>query len=168
LCDVKIIVAIEKLPTYLILNWDQTGIKYVSVSEWRMDKHGSKKIEITGAGDKCQITTVFSGTLSGIFLPLQIIYKGKMKGCLSSVDFPEDWHIIFTQNHWANESTVKDCISKVIVSYVANKKKELKLLFIIDNFSSQYTDDVLQLLETHSIDTVLVPPNCNGTLNPWS
>ena len=55
---------------------------------------------------------------------------------------------------------------------MANKKKELKLpsdqraLCIIDNFSAQCTDDVLRLLETHNIDTVFVPPNCTGTLQP--
>ena len=99
LFDIKVIVAIEEVPPCLIINWDQTGIKYVSVSEWTMAKHGSKKVEITGAGDKRQITAVFAGTLSGTFLPPQIIYKGKTKGCLPSVAFPEDWHITFTHNH---------------------------------------------------------------------
>ena len=73
------IVAIEEVPPCLVINWDQTGIKYVPVSNWTMAKQSA---EIVGVSDKRQITTVFPGTLSGTFLPPQIIYKGKTKACL--------------------------------------------------------------------------------------
>ena len=43
---------------------------------------------------------------------------------------------------------------------------EQRALCIIDNFSAQCTDDVLKLLENHNIDTVFVPPNCTGELQP--
>ena len=52
------------------------------------------------------------------------------------------------------------------------KKEELKLhseqtaVCIIDNFSAQCTDDVLELLERHKIDIALVSPNCTGELQP--
>ena len=108
-----------------------------------------------GVSDKRQIITVFAGTLSGICLPPQIIYKGKTNACLPNVTFPSDWHITFSHNHWASKTTVKEYmyITKIIVPYVLRKNKELKLdpeqtaLCIIDNFSAQYTDDVLDLLE---------------------
>ena len=67
---------------------------------------------------------------------------------------------------------MKDYILKIIVPYITKKKIELKLdpgqrsLCIIDNFSAQCTDDVLKLLEFHKIDTVFVPPNCTGELQP--
>jgi hypothetical protein len=32
-----------------------------------MASEGSKRVEISGFGDKCQITGVFVGTLSGMF-----------------------------------------------------------------------------------------------------
>ena len=60
-----------------------------------MAKQGVKKVEIVGISDKCQITAVFAGTLSGTFLPPQIIYKGKTKACLPDIAFPNDWHITF-------------------------------------------------------------------------
>jgi len=67
-----------------------------------MAKHGSKKLETTGAPNHSCISR-------NTFLTPQII--------------AEDWHITFTHNHWANESTVKDYISKIIVPYVENKKE---------------------------------------------
>ena len=36
--DVKIIVEFEEIPDKLIINWDHTGINYVPVSTWTMEK----------------------------------------------------------------------------------------------------------------------------------
>ena len=59
---------------------------------------GSKRVEIAGIDDQRQITAVFAGTMSGEFLPPQIIYKGKTVKCLPSTEIPPDWHITFTEN----------------------------------------------------------------------
>ena len=72
--DISAIIQIEEIPPQLIINWDQTEIHYIPVSNWTMALEGSKRIEITGVNDKHQITAVFAGTLSGEFLPPQIIY----------------------------------------------------------------------------------------------
>lgn len=40
-----------------------------------MEKEGSKRIEIFGVDDKRQITAVFSCSLDGDFLPVQLIYQ---------------------------------------------------------------------------------------------
>ena len=64
-------------------------------------------------------------------------------------------------------------IKKVIVPYTYRKiKEEMKLcsdqraLCIIDNFTVQCTTDVNDLFESHGIDTVHVPANCTGVLQP--
>ena len=46
------------IPPFLIINWDQTGLHIVPVSQWTMAKEGSKRVEIAGSEDKCQITGV--------------------------------------------------------------------------------------------------------------
>ena len=83
LLDIKAVVNLEDIPNELILNWDQTAINYVPVSNWTMVKEGSKKVKIAGVDDKRQITVVLAGTLAGELLPLQLIYQGKTKKCLS-------------------------------------------------------------------------------------
>ena len=89
LLDIKAAVEIEEIPKDLILNWDQTGINYVPVSQWTMEKKGSKCVEVIGLGDKRQITAVFAGTLAGDFLPVQLVYQGKTTKCLPDIDFPK-------------------------------------------------------------------------------
>ena len=42
----------EVIPPDLIINWDHTGINYVPVSKWTMEKKGTKRIEIAGIDEK--------------------------------------------------------------------------------------------------------------------
>ena len=59
LLDIKAVVQLEEIPDNLIINWDQTGVNYVLVSEWTMSKEGSKRVEVVGLKDKRQITAIF-------------------------------------------------------------------------------------------------------------
>ena len=58
------------IPSNLIINWDHAGLNIVSVSNWTMAAEGSKRVEISGLGDKRQITAVFAGILSGMFIKI--------------------------------------------------------------------------------------------------
>ena len=117
LIDIKAVVEFEEIPSDLndIINWDQTGIYYVPVGSWTMEKEGSKRMEIVGIDDKRQITAVFAGSLTGDFLPPQLIYKGTTQRCLPTVSFPPEWHITFSENHWSNERTMKAYIEKILM-----------------------------------------------------
>ena len=172
LIDIKAVVIIEEIPDSLIINWDQTGINYIPVSQWTMAKEGSKRVEIVGLNDKRQITAVFGGTLCGKFLPIQLVYQGKTSRCIPSIDFPKSWHITYTPNHWCNENTVLCYIEKIIVPYVQSTRAGLGLppshpaLVIFDEFNGQTTDKVFSILEENSIFYVIVPPNCTDRLQP--
>lgn len=54
--DIHAIVAMEEIPKELIINWDQTGMKYVPVSNWTFETKGSKNVEIAGVDVSDQIT----------------------------------------------------------------------------------------------------------------
>ena len=77
LIDIKAVVEMAEIPNDLIINWDQTAMKYVPVSQWTMERVGSKHVEIASLDDKRQITAVFAGSLTGDFLPVQLVYQGK-------------------------------------------------------------------------------------------
>lgn len=44
------------IPPSLIINWDQTGLHVVLVSQWTVAEEGSKRVEIAGSEDERQIT----------------------------------------------------------------------------------------------------------------
>ena len=79
-----------------------------------MAEEGSKRVEITGKDDKRQLTAVFAGTISGEFLPSQLIYQGKTTRCLPHFDFPAGWHLTYSSNHWSNEETMKEYIKHLL------------------------------------------------------
>ena len=78
----------DEIPADLVINFDQTGINCMPVSSWTMEKEGSKRVEIIGKDDKCQITAVLAGTVNGNFSPVQLVYKGTTKRCLPTFKFP--------------------------------------------------------------------------------
>ena len=172
LIEIRNVVSFDKIPPPLIINWDQTGIHYIPVSSWTMEKEGTKRIELAGKEDKRQLTAVLAGSMSGDFLPPQIIYQGKTNRCLSYVEFPVGWHITYSANHWCNEITMKDYINKILLPYVKEKRKELKLsidhpaLVLFDNFKAQCTSDLLTVLDNNNINVVLIPANCTDRLQP--
>ena len=169
LLDIKACVEMDEVPDELIINWDQTGIHYVPVSSWTMEKEGSKRVEIAGIDDKRQITAVFGSSITGDFLPVQIVYKGKTKRCLPTFAFPPDWHITFSQS---NENTMRDYSNKILIPYIKKKRTELKLpsdqraLVLFDKFKGQCTSSILELLEENNISVVMVPANCTDRLQP--
>ena len=172
LLDIKAVVTLEDIPFDLVINWDQTGMHYVPVSSWTVAKEGSKRVEICGMDDKRQITAVFGCTMVGEFLPVQLVYKGKTDKCHPSFQFPSDWNITHSPNHWSNEDTMKDYIVNILVPYVTKKREDLRLpcdhhaLVIYDKFKGQCTPAILQLLEENNVDVVFVPANCTDRLQP--
>ena len=172
LMNIKAVATFEEVPNDLIINWDQTGIKYVPVSEWTMAEYKSKRVEVSGIEDKRQITATFAASLTGTFLPVQLVYQGKTSKCHPSIDFPDNWHITHSPNHWCNESTMISYVQLVIVPYVQETRKNLGLpdsqsaLVILDEFKGQTTHAVLNLLKQNNIEYVIVPPNCTDRLQP--
>ena len=170
--DVQAISEFEDIPDELILNWDHTGVHYIPVSSWTMEKEGMKKVDITGMNDKRQITVVLSITKTGYYLPPQLIYAGKTSKSLPKVDFPSGWCVTFTDNHWANEYTTLQYLDEILLPYVKRKRKELghpddqTCLVIFDRFKAQCTATVLGVLEENNILVSLVPANCTDRLQP--
>lgn len=78
----------EDIPHDLLINWDHTGINYVSVSNWTMAAEGSKRIEVARLSDKHQLTVVYIALMTGDFLPPQVIYAGKTNDVFHRPNFP--------------------------------------------------------------------------------
>ena len=148
LLEFKNVVEIDEVPAELVINWDQMGINYILVSSWTMEEEGSKRVQVVGKDDKRQLAALFACSMSGDFLPVQLVYQGKTVRCLPKYQFPSDWDIIFTANHWCNESTMRQYIDKIILPYICIKRKELKLtpeqpaVMIFDNFKGQSTKEL--------------------------
>lgn len=172
LSQVQACVEMESIPDYLVINWDQTGIHLIPSSSWTMEKEGTRRVEIEGFGSKSQITAVFGATLSGDFLPVQVVYAGKTVRCHPKFTYPDNWHITHSANHWSNSTTMDDYLTKIIIPYVKSVKEAHNLrsdqtcLLIFDVFKGQMTPEFLSKLLDNNFLYVLVPPNCTDLLQP--
>ena len=165
------IAVMEETPPELILNWDQTGINLVPSSGWTMEQRGATRVEVTGIDDKRQITAVFCGSLTGDFLPLQLVYGGKTHRCHPRSKLPSDWDITHAPKHWSTEETTKGYIENIILPYIRRMREVLgqesaPAIIIMDNFKGQITDQIVQLLSANNVHVVLIPPNCTDQLQP--
>jgi len=165
-------VTTHSIPPELIINFDQTGVNVVPVSKWTMDSQGAKQVEILGLEDKRQVTVLLGTTLTGHLLPPQVIYQGKTDQCHPKFQFPEDWHITHSENHWSTADTMSQYLSNILIPYFDEQREALDLplrqraLVIMDVFRAHRVEDFLTQLKAHDVEVVFVPGGCTGELQP--
>jgi len=160
------------IPRELVLNFDQTGVNIVPVSNWTMETQGAKQVPIFGKDDKRQITVLLGTSLTGDLLPPQVIYQGKTDACHPRFSFPEDWNVTHSDNHWSTTATMEEYLDKVVIPYVDDQREALDLplrqraLVIMDVFRAHRVDSIISKLKAHDIEVVYVPGGCTGELQP--
>lgn len=167
--------AIKKhaIPSELVLNVDQTPSSYVSVGRMTMTDKKTSSVPIKGLTDKRNITLTFTISLSGEFLPMQIIYQGKTPASQpKNTKFPSGFLITQNPKHYSNETETLKLLDKVIKPYVEKKKEELKLpetqksLLVWDVSKGQKTDKVVSKLSSMNVEAVSVPANMTHFFQP--
>ena len=171
--DISEAIKKHKIPPELILNSDQTPSSYISVDKVTMARKGFTSVAIKGVTDKRNITLTFIISLSGQFLPLQIIYGGKTTASHPrGFKFPEGFCISQNPKHWSNENETLKLIDKIINPYAIQKRQQLqlpetqKVLLIWDVFKGQMTEQVKQKLKSLNIELVAVPSNMTHFFQP--
>ena len=137
----QIVNQVEKyqIPTYLIINFDQTPSKYVQVSSMTMAKRGEINVPIAGANDKISITATFSITFDNKFLHMQLIYKGKTNQSLPKVGFLDGFSLSADKTNNSKEEEALKFIDEIILPHVQKEQVKLrcgnqKALLIFDVF----------------------------------
>jgi len=151
---IKELQAWHEIPEDLIVNFDQTPLPYICTGKRTYHKQGSSNVPLVGKGKKKQITGTFAVTMTGQFLPMQLIYQGTTNRCLpKGVEFPDDWNVTYTKNHWSNEEKAIEHLEKVVFPYLKKQKAELKLteeqkgMLIFDVFKGQVTENGLYMYQ---------------------
>ena len=78
----------------LVVNLDQIPLSYASLGKYTFSFKGAKNVPIKGVDDKRQITAAFAVSLTGKFLPIQLIYKGKPSSPHQSLNFQARSHLV--------------------------------------------------------------------------
>ena len=97
---------------------------YHTFHKYTFNIKGAKNVPVKGIDDKRQITATFAVSAVGDFLPMQLIYVGKTKRCLPKFDFPGNFNVTFTKNHWSNMEKAVKRFEKVIFPFFQKAKEE--------------------------------------------
>ena len=160
------------IPDSLIISLDQTSTKHVPVGHTTLAKRNSKTVTSKGSTDKQTITATFAISLRGDFLPMQPIYGGQTKKCLSRFKFPEKFSLSYNETHYSNEKEACKFIEEILKPYIKqvierdNQPIDQRALVIMDVFKGQVTPMVLDLYKESNIVVVLVPANMTNHLQP--
>ena len=133
----------NEIPASLVLNLDQAPSKFVPRCNKTMAAKGSKTVSIAGSTDKRMITATFVITLTGDFLPIQLIYGGKTTKSLPPVKFPSEFHVTANLKHYSNEKELLEMMEQILIPYVKKERQRLGLtnlqpaLLIMDVFKGQ-------------------------------
>lgn len=89
----KTVNKIEKYhtPHQLVINADQTPLKYVPAGCSTLALNNSKNLPLARAPDQRAITTTLAQVLVGSFLPMQLIYKAKTNIIIISKNHIPRW-----------------------------------------------------------------------------
>ena len=163
----------------MILNSDQTPLKYVQAGRFTMAPKGAKKVGVAGSADKRMITLTLTVTQDGKILPFQIIYKGKTMQSCPKVRFPDGFSLSANVKHHSNTGEVLRHLEEIVIPYVNADRAKLAnpdqfSLLIWDVFRGQKTDEVTSLLTENKILYEYVPNNMTAdfqvldlTVNKW-
>lgn len=104
-------------------------------------------------------------------IPPPVIYQGKTEKCHPNFKFPENWHIMHTENHWSNEATMLEYIDKILVPYIEGihlyvRKSDAHALCIVDVFRAHQCESFIQKLSENDIKVRFIPASCTGELQP--
>ena len=158
------------IPHSLIINLDQTCIKYVRAARTTLAKKNTKTVPIKGTSNKCTITARFSISLQRDFLPMQWIYGGKTRKCLPQFKFPEKFSLSYNETHCSNKKEGCKLIEEILHPYIKkiiereNLPVDQKSLVNMNVFKGQVTPMVLNLYKESNIVVVLVPTNMTNFL----
>ena len=106
----------------LVLNLDQTPLSNVPTAKYTFCLKRFTTVPIKDVDNKREITATFTVSVTGAFLPIQLIYQGATESCLPTYKFPKKFNVTYTKNHWSNLEKCVDLFEQIILPYVRVKK----------------------------------------------
>ena len=137
------------IPSTHIANIDQTPVRY--------------DVTIESSVDKRCITEPFGISLSGVSLPVKLIYSGNTSHSIPKVAFPDGFSLSTNRKHFSNTVESLRYLREIIIPYKKNQRWQNKLpedqkdLIVMDVFTGKMTTAALENYKENNILIVNVP-----------
>ena len=108
----------------MILNLDQTSLKYAPCSRQTLAPKNSKHVAISGTSNKKAITGTLVITLDGHCLPFQLIYGEKTTRSLPKFKVPKKFSLSVNEKHFSNTQESLKILREIAIPYVNQQRQE--------------------------------------------
>ena len=134
----------NNIPPSLIMNSDQTPLKYAPLTSKTLAEKGSKNVGISGMTYRKSLKATFGITFSNTSLSIQLIYGGKIAQSIPRTKSLESFSLSANVKHFNNTTKSSKLIYEIILPYVERERRRLDsedqpALLIIDVFRGQMT-----------------------------
>ena len=113
--EISSLVERYSIPLPLVINIDQTPLKYAPVLSQTMATKNSKHVHVAGFSYEQAITGTFGITLSNKFLLMQLIYGGKTAQGLPKFKFTESFSLSANPKHFSNTMESLKLLDEIII-----------------------------------------------------
>ena len=113
----------------MLINIDQTPLKYASLSNQKMAPKGSKYVIVEGSTYKNAITATFGITYDNQLLLIQLIYDEKTLQSLPRFKFSKAFSLSINDKHFSNTTEPLKLLDEIIIPYVTSERKQEELGF---------------------------------------
>ncbi|XP_050065205.1 uncharacterized protein LOC126554147 [Aphis gossypii] len=138
---------------------DDPGRKKVIV------RRGVKHAECIKDTSKSSTSVMFSGTASGIVLPIYVVYKADHLYDSWTLDGPKGTRYNRSKSGWFDTTIFEDWFLSVVIPYFRRFKDQKKVM-IGDNLASHISKRVIETCQSNNISFVLLPPNSTHLCQP--
>ena len=109
----------------LIMNSDQTPLKYAPVYSQTLAEKGPKNVGISGMTYRKLLTATFGITFSNTLLPIQLIYGGKTTQSIPRTKSLESFFLSANVKHFSKTTKSIKSIYEIILPYVEGDRRRL-------------------------------------------
>ena len=128
--DIVNLIETHNIPESMVLNLDQTPLKYVPCGNTTLAQKSSSTVPIRGVSDKRMTTGTFTISLDGKLVPMQLIDGGETDRStpkVPKVDFPKEFSLSANPKHFSNEEQSLKLLQDIIIPYMRKERERLGL-----------------------------------------
>ena len=146
----------------MVINIDQKSVPFILISK-KLDEKGTSRVSVLDTADYRQITGTFSIAMAGSFLPIQLIYHGKIPLSQSKYNFLKEFYVTQIPTHWAHEEASIAFLEHVLIAYIESQGEELnsssQWLLVSDVCKGHWTDHIKEIVRRFNAKMVSIPDN---------
>lgn len=158
-------VTLKDVKPEAILNYDETNFTDDPGKVKVIVRRGAKHVERIIDASKSSTSLMFSGTASGILLPIYIVYKADHLYDAWTTNAPKGTRFNRSHSGWFDTTIFEDWFFSIVLPYF-KKLGDQKKVMIGDNLSSHISQKVIQCCHDNNISFVLLPPNSTHLTQP--